>query len=75
MEAALAADPELEADLEPLVDGLDPETRVLLMRCFAARLEQVRRPQSALLPALADVMRSALAEGSAHEPESDSDEE
>jgi hypothetical protein len=60
VDAALAADPELAADLRPLLDGRYGErTERLFLNCFAARLRQTDDPRAALLPALADAMREA----------------
>jgi len=61
LEAAFERDPEFRRDLEPLVEQLSGESRLRFARGLARRLQDARRPRSALLPALADVMREALA--------------
>jgi hypothetical protein len=63
LEAAFERDPEFERDLEPLIDQLSVDSRLRFARLLAGRLAHGRRPRSALLPALADVMRDALAGG------------
>jgi hypothetical protein len=61
LEAAFKRDPEFRRDLEPLVAELSGESRLRFARSLATRVSDARRPRSALLPALADVMREALA--------------
>jgi hypothetical protein len=61
LEAAFERDPEFRQDLEPLVEQLSGESRLHFARRLAGRLADAPRPRSALLPALADVMREALA--------------
>ena len=61
LEAAFERDPEFRRDLEPLVEQLSGQSRLRFARRLAGRLADVPRPRSALLPALADVMREALA--------------
>lgn len=60
LEAAFKRDPEFRRDLEPLVEQLSGESRLRFARRLAGRLADSPRPRSALLPALADVMREAL---------------
>ena len=67
LEAAFKRDPEFRRDLEPLVAELSDESRLRFARSLAGRLGDARRPRSALLPALADVMRDALAESAEKE--------
>jgi hypothetical protein len=59
---AFDVDPDLEQDLEAMLEGLSPKRRALFLRRFAANLPEAETPQSALLPALADIMRTVLAE-------------
>jgi hypothetical protein len=61
LEAAFERDPEFRRDLDPLVEQLSGESRLRFARRLAGRLADAPRPRSALLPALADVMREALA--------------
>jgi hypothetical protein len=63
LKAAFERDPEFRRDLEPLVEQLSGESRLRFARGLAGRLGNARRPRSALLPALADVMREVLADG------------
>jgi len=68
VERAFAVDPDLEQDLEAMLKGLSEHRRALLVQRFAANLPEADSPASALLPALADIMRSVLAETDAEAP-------
>lgn len=58
--AALAADPELEEQLHPLLDGhFGCEARQLVLAFLSARIEQGGSASGSLIPALADAMRAA----------------
>jgi hypothetical protein len=50
--AALAADPDLAAELEELAVVLDEPRRLALWRAFAAECRRCGRPAAAVLPAL-----------------------
>jgi len=62
--AAFERDPEFRRDLQPLVEQLSAEARLHFARRLAGRLADAPRPRSALVPALADLMREALANSS-----------
>jgi hypothetical protein len=62
---AVAADPELVAELRPLLAGeFGQDARRLVLRCFVARVEAGASARGALVPALADafLMASELGE-------------
>jgi hypothetical protein len=55
VDAALALDPELERDLDAMLEGLSSKRRAPFMRRFSANLLEVDKPQTALLLAIADI--------------------
>lgn len=55
VDSALALDPELERDLDAMLEGLAPKRRAPFMRRFSANLVEVDDPQTALLLAIADI--------------------
>jgi hypothetical protein len=55
VDAALALDPELERDLEAMLEGLSPKRREPFMRRFSANLMEADNPQDALVLAIADI--------------------
>lgn len=59
VQGALEQDPELAEDLRPVLAGdYGDETKRLFLGCFVDRLRTCGRARDALLPALADAMRS-----------------
>jgi hypothetical protein len=61
--AALCSDPELAEDLAPLIEGrFGPRARELVLASLAARLGHSGDPRGALIPALADALRTARGE-------------
>lgn len=60
VERACAGDPDLEQDLEALLDGLSAKRRTPFLRRFAANLSESQSPQTALLLALSDIRRTVV---------------
>jgi hypothetical protein len=58
--AALRSDPELAGDLAPLIEErYGRRARELVLASLAARLSHREDPRGALIPALADALRTA----------------
>jgi hypothetical protein len=58
LEPAFVADPDLEEDLDAMLQALAPKRRALFVRRLAAHVPERGSPATALLPTLADIMRA-----------------